>query len=506
MKFVTKKLLTFGLTIVLFFSNWLIPSVVNSPIYNGKVLAATETFTTSGTWTAPTGVTTVTVEVWGGGGAGGGASGNPATGGGGAGGAYAIKVITVTPGNGYTYTVGAAKTATATSSQSVNTGNPSWFSTTGTVYAPGGQGGAPMASNSANGAAGTGSSTGAIGDTVYAGGSGSVGSYTSGSGYSGAGGGGAGSTGAGGNASTGTGGSGTSQNGGKGANGVGNSSTGATGSNYGGGGSGGKANNTTNRPGGTGAQGLVRITYNSPPTITVDTTESSDPITVGDNVTFSATATDAENNWYLAVCKTNSITAGSPPTCATSQTYCVSSSAVASGAQNTCVWTSDTEGSLNWYAFACDNASVNPLCSPVNTTNSPLQVNPSTIVSITLTTDGTIAYGTLDSNTAKTTLDLTDTQTVQNNGNVTVDLNIKTSAPSGWTLGTSTGTNQFVHQFSTNSGGAWTSLTTADSFQTLSTGLTESSTQSFDMKIISPNPSTSSTEKSITITIQAVQP
>ncbi|MGZ8257433.1 MAG: glycine-rich domain-containing protein, partial [Gallionella sp.] len=61
----------------------------------GTVEAATDTFPSSGTWTAPAGVTSATVEAWGGGGAGGGATGNPAKGGGGAGGQYASKVVTV---------------------------------------------------------------------------------------------------------------------------------------------------------------------------------------------------------------------------------------------------------------------------------------------------------------------------------------------------------------------------------------------------------------------------
>jgi len=45
----------------------------------------TETFTTSTTWTAPTGVTSVTAEVWGGGGGGGGGGENATTDGGGGG-------------------------------------------------------------------------------------------------------------------------------------------------------------------------------------------------------------------------------------------------------------------------------------------------------------------------------------------------------------------------------------------------------------------------------------
>ena len=219
------------------------------------------TYTVTGTWTVPAGITTVTVTCIGGGGAGGGATGNPATGGGGAGGSAVTSVITVTPGSNYPVTVGASEVPTTTSTALTNKGNPSWFIATGTIYAAGGDGGGPQAGNSANGTAGTGNTTGCIGTTQSAGGSGSVGVFTSATGYSGAGGGGAGSTGAGGNASAGTGGTGTALNGGNGANGVGNTLPGAAGIVYGGGGSGGKANSTTDQTGGTGASGLVTIIY-----------------------------------------------------------------------------------------------------------------------------------------------------------------------------------------------------------------------------------------------------
>src|SRR5688572_6074720 len=110
-----------------------------SIFYCGSIFAQqTVNITTTGTWTCPTGVTSITVECWGGGGAGAAVGGNPAAGGGGAGGAYARKVLTVTPGNVYTVTVAATKVSgskTATGAQ--NTGNPSWFGSVSTVFAEG---------------------------------------------------------------------------------------------------------------------------------------------------------------------------------------------------------------------------------------------------------------------------------------------------------------------------------------------------------------------------------
>ena len=73
----------------------------------GNTLASVQVFTSSGTWTRPTGVITVMVEVVGGGGGGGGnSSGNTASGGGGAGG-YARELLDVSSTASATVTVGA---------------------------------------------------------------------------------------------------------------------------------------------------------------------------------------------------------------------------------------------------------------------------------------------------------------------------------------------------------------------------------------------------------------
>ena len=58
------------------------------------------------------------------------------------------------------------------------------------------------------------------------------------------------------------------------------------------------------------------------------------PTTVGNNVTFTATATEPNHeDWYLAVCKTNSITPvnNAAPTCATNQTWAVSTATAYNG-------------------------------------------------------------------------------------------------------------------------------------------------------------------------------
>jgi uncharacterized delta-60 repeat protein len=91
------------------------------------------------------------------------------------------------------------------------------------------------------------------------------------------------------------------------------------------------------------------------------------PTNAGQNVTLTATATDPNGDqWYLAVCKTDSVSAGSnaAPTCP-GGSWAVSPSPLASGSQATLTYTtqnSDPE-SNDWYAFACDKVQGTGLCS-----------------------------------------------------------------------------------------------------------------------------------------------
>ncbi len=221
----------------------------------------TETFNSSTTWTAPVGVTSVTVEAWGGGGGGGAATVAASKGGGGSGGQYAKKVVTVTPGTNYAIAIGSGGTVGTTSSGGA--GGDSTFGGT-TVVAKGGAGGGRANTSGGEGAGAAGSTAGGVGDTVYRGGNGSDGA-TNGAGNQcrdgGGGGGGAGSTGNGGNASGNSGGIGTSLNGGDGGSSSNNNAAGGAGSNYGGGGAGACSENGTNYSGGVGGDGLVVLTY-----------------------------------------------------------------------------------------------------------------------------------------------------------------------------------------------------------------------------------------------------
>ncbi len=228
-------------------------ALVGVPVANAAPV--TTTFTTSGIWKAPPGVTSITVEAWGGGGAGGGRTASGAAGGGG-GGAFAAATVAVTPGADLTVTV--AGTRAGTTGNGLAGASSLVTNSSGVILAraAGGAGGTSAGIGGAGGASGA-----SIGDTIYAGGNGA----DAAGGNSGGGGGGAGTTGAGGGASGTTAGTGTTDGGGNGGAGLTTNGAGLAGSVYGGGGGGARRGTTTNRTGGAGAAGQVRITYDLTP-------------------------------------------------------------------------------------------------------------------------------------------------------------------------------------------------------------------------------------------------
>lgn len=216
---------------------------------------ATQTYiyTSSGSYTVPAGVHYISVECIGGGGGGGRIDGGAS--GGGGGGAYVKAFLAVTPGTTYSYVVGTG----GSGSTGTKNGGDSWFGSSATVMAKGGNG-TPI--NTTTGSSG-GSAAASVGDVKYFGGNGGNGGSNSANG-----GGGGGAAGASGNGSNGvnlTGGNGVTP-GGKGGNGRLRSSDygdGVNGSSYGGGGGGAVSggswyHNIYN--GGNGANGMVRIT------------------------------------------------------------------------------------------------------------------------------------------------------------------------------------------------------------------------------------------------------
>ncbi|UAY50643.1 PKD-like domain-containing protein [Ferruginibacter albus] len=218
----------------------------------------TNTYNSSTTWTCPIGVSSITVECWGAGGAGGGATANPSSGGGGGGGSYVKNTsIAVTPGTTYTITVGAGGSGSTGAGQA---GGDSWFGSTTTILAKGGNGGngASSTNQTATGAAAV--TTGNVGATSpfnYYGGAGGTGSSNGGSG---GGGGSSAGTGSNGNNASGRNGGSAPTGGFAGADGSTSSGSGSNGG-VGAGGAGGKASSSTDRSGGDGGDGRIKITY-----------------------------------------------------------------------------------------------------------------------------------------------------------------------------------------------------------------------------------------------------
>lgn len=120
------------------------------------------------------------------------------------------------------------------------------------------------------------------------------------------------------------------------------------------------------------------VVGNSVPVFTVNPFEdpastSASPTNEGNNVTFKATATDANGDqWKLLICKTNSVSGTS---CADG-TWC-SSSFVSSGSQASCSY--QTQNSDNWsnewYGFACDSLGCSNYSQGSGDSGSPFYTN-----------------------------------------------------------------------------------------------------------------------------------
>lgn len=137
-------------------------------------------------------------------------------------------------------------------------------------------------------------------------------------------------------------------------------------------------------------------------------------------------------------------------------------------------------------------------------------------ISVTLTSSKSISYGMVDlSSTAATTGAAPapggETQTAQNDGNVTEDFNITSTNATGgtsWTLAGTIGTNQYKHSFCTatcDSTPTWIDITSAGGYVALAGSIATTNSQDFDMRISTPSDTGGDyVAKSITITVQAV--
>lgn len=226
-----------------------------------------ETFTASGSWTAPVGVNEVQVECWAGGGGGGARTNSPGSASSGGGGAYARKRIQVDPLTVYNFIVGAGGSGAVSEGVSGQNGGDTYWNDGSEVKAAGGKGASPGGGNPPGPPGNGGSVDDSIGTTKYAGGRGGFGANGSAGTFPPGGGGAAGSTqagGDGGNSSltvSGLGGTGGIEYGGVGGYKPTSSNGKADGSLYGGGGTGANRVSGAGSVGGNGASGLIRIRY-----------------------------------------------------------------------------------------------------------------------------------------------------------------------------------------------------------------------------------------------------
>ncbi|MBK6903467.1 MAG: HYR domain-containing protein [Saprospirales bacterium] len=271
------------------FANRILPAIFLIFLSSG-ILAQTQTFSSSGTFTVPAGVTSITVQAWGGGGGGGQSAGNRARGGGG-GGAFTGGTLSVSPGDVLTITVGGGGPAGS------NGGN----SSVGAIVANGG-----FADNSGPGGLGGAASAIALPVTAsIAGGTGGDG-YTAANNGGGGGGGSAassslpGTVGTAGN-SGGTGGAGGNSpltnpqgDGGRGADNDG--SPGAGNGTAPGGGGGGQSDD--DEDGGDGANGQVILTWTCSDNINNMSTTATTPVCTNGTSTVTVTSTSLADGTY----------------------------------------------------------------------------------------------------------------------------------------------------------------------------------------------------------------
>lgn len=123
-------------------------------------------------------------------------------------------------------------------------------------------------------------------------------------------------------------------------------------------------------------------------------------------------------------------------------------------------------------------------------------------------TDGGVAYGTMTTSAQEDTTSsgVNDSQTATNDGNITEDFNILGQNTGAWTLAATAGSEQYVHEFCNNgncdSSPAWTAITT--SYQQVANSIATSGTQEFDLRIGTPTSTSTFTQQSADVTVQAV--
>lgn len=138
------------------------------------------------------------------------------------------------------------------------------------------------------------------------------------------------------------------------------------------------------------------------------------------------------------------------------------------------------------------------------------------IISITVA-DGSIEYGLIPLNSSRSTLssDLDDQQTVTNDGNATIDINIRgqhsTGSGCSWNIAASPGADQYAHTFCNSTSNSCTSPPTNfnplddSDYVELASEIEEDSSVDFHLRLLSPTSVTCHDEQTVNVTLQAVE-
>ena len=133
-------------------------------------------------------------------------------------------------------------------------------------------------------------------------------------------------------------------------------------------------------------------------------------------------------------------------------------------------------------------------------------------LAITRSSDGAIAYGTLDLSAVTTTdpsSDINDTETFQNDGSQ-AKFNIKTDSTTGgstpWTAGDTAASNVYVHWFATTTGITWQMLDINNTYETATSTIDNGVSLNIYLKFQAPSGSTEYVQKTVPVTVQAAAP
>lgn len=130
------------------------------------------------------------------------------------------------------------------------------------------------------------------------------------------------------------------------------------------------------------------------------------------------------------------------------------------------------------------------------------------VISITLEPgSGTVTYG-LVATSKDTTGAENQTQTVRNNGNVNVDIDIKGQNSANWTLGASAGDATYKHEWCTSDCDGtptWNAVTTTFDSDFLATNVAPDSTQNFDLKVTVPTSNQGTSQQNVDVFLLATQ-